>query len=123
MKECFLNCHVYYYLFTTSIEPAVAPQNIEVFTLSSTVIVATWEEVPAIDQNGVITEYEVRINQSTFDEISLGDFAVINASIMALAWENLEEFVDYSIRIRAFTSVGPGPFSVVVSNRTLEDGE
>ena len=34
--------------------------------------------------------------------------------------EGLEEYVEYSVRIRAYTSVGPGPFSVALANRTLE---
>ena len=107
----------------TFIEPAEAPQNVEVFAVSSTMIVVTWEEVPPTDQNGIITQYEVRINQSTFDEVSLSDFVFTNGSTMMVEWDNLEEFVEYSIRVRALTSVGPGPFSIAESNRTLEDGE
>jgi len=37
--------------------------------------------------------------------------------------EGLEEYVEYSVRVRAYTSVGPGPFSVAMVSRTLEDGE
>ena len=36
--------------------------------------------------------------------------------------EGLEEYVEYSVRIRGYTSVGPGPFSVAIMNTTLEDG-
>lgn len=122
-ETSFLLCQIYYNLSSTFIEPATAPQNVEVFAVSSTMIVITWEEVAEIAQNGIITQYEVRINQSTFDEVSLSDSAVVNASTMMLEWENLEEFVEYGVRVRAYTSVGPGPFSIVVTNRTLEDGE
>jgi len=37
--------------------------------------------------------------------------------------EGLEENVQYSIRVRAYTSEGSGPFSLAVMNRTLEDGK
>ena len=36
--------------------------------------------------------------------------------------EGLEEYVEYSVRVWAYTSVGPGPFSVAVMNTTQEDG-
>ena len=35
---------------------------------------------------------------------------------------DLEEFVNYNISVRAYTSVGPGPYSDPVTARTLEDG-
>ena len=34
--------------------------------------------------------------------------------------ENLEEYAEYNISVRAFTKVGPGPFSPTVIARTLE---
>ena len=37
--------------------------------------------------------------------------------------EELEEYIEYSVRVRAYTSVGPGPFSVAMVSRTLEDCE
>ena len=35
----------------------------------------------------------------------------------------LQEFTEYNISVRAYTSVGPGPYSEEVTNRTFEDGE
>ncbi len=35
---------------------------------------------------------------------------------------NLEEFVEYNISVRAYTSIGSGPYSVWTVRRTLEDG-
>jgi len=83
----------------------------------------TWDPVPEIDQNGIITHYEVEFNQSTFNEISTSNLTTTNGPQMMVELEGLEEYVVYTIRVRAFTSVGPGPFSVAVVNRTLEDGE
>ena len=34
----------------------------------------------------------------------------------------LEEYVEYNISVRAYTSVGPGPYSRRVTERTLTDG-
>ena len=90
---------------------------------SSTAILVIWEQVPEVDRNGIITQYEVEFNQSTFSETSTSNLTTINDSQLMVELEGLEEYVEYSIRVRAYTSVGPGPFSVAVVNRTLEDGE
>ena len=35
----------------------------------------------------------------------------------------LQEFVDYNISVRAYTSVGEGPYSTEVTEMTAEDGK
>ena len=52
----------------------------------------------------------------------MSDTTIVNASQLTVELTDLEEDVEYSIRVRAYTSVGPGPFSAVVMNRTFEDG-
>ena len=95
----------------------------QALTRSSTAILVTWDPVPEIDRNGIITQYEVEFNQSTFNEISTSNLTITNGPRLMLELDGLEEYVDYSVRVRAYTSVGPGPFNVAVVNRTLEDGE
>ena len=46
-----------------------------------------------------------------------------NGSESSLVIIGLEEFVEYSIRMRAYTALGPGPFSPLVSSITFEDGK
>ena len=92
----------------------------EALTSSSTAILVTWDLVPEIDRNGIITQYEVEFNQSTFSEISTSNLTTTNGPQLMVELEGLEEYVEYSVRIRAYTSVGPGPFSVALANRTLE---
>jgi len=82
-----------------------------------------WDPVPEIDRNGIITQYEVKFNQSTFNEISTSNFTTTNGSQLMVELEGLEEYVNYSVRVRAYTIVGPGPFSVAVVNTTQEDCE
>ena len=83
----------------------------------------TWDPVSEIDRNGIITQYEVEFNQNTFNEISTSNLTTTNGPMLMVELEGLEEYVEYTVRVRAYTSVGPGPFSVAVVNRTLEDGE
>ena len=109
--------------FSTSLVPNEPPDNVQALTRSSTAILVTWDPVPEIDRNGIIIQYQVEFNQSTFNEISTSNLTTTNGSQLMVELDGLEEFVNYSVRVRAYTSVGPGPFSVAVVNRTLEDGE
>ena len=90
--------------------------------ISSTEIEVSWEEVPAINENGIITVYEVQyVPLQTFgDQISTN---TTNTTYLNTTLTGLQEYVEYSISVRAYTSVGPGPYSDTVTERTLEDGE
>ena len=107
--------------FSTSVAPNAPPDNVQVLTLSSTTILVTWD--PEISRNGIITQYDVEVNQSTFDEIPSTRLTTTNGSVLMVELGELEEYVEYTIRVRAYTSEGPGPFSAARVNRTLEDGE
>ena len=105
--------------------PAAPPENVSVSVLSSTEIGVSWDEVPAIDQNGVITMYEVQFepHQTFNDQISTNSVIITNTSIMYTVLMELEEYVQYNISIRAYTSAGPGPYSTGIVERTDTDGE
>ena len=92
----------------------------EVIARSSTEIMVTWEEVLPIDQNWIITIYEVRYEPLQFMK-SLSTL-VTNTTDMAVDLTNLQEYVEYNISVRAYTGVGPGPYSDPVTERTFEDG-
>ena len=81
-----------------------------------------WNEVPEIDQNGVVTEYEVMYEPlMTFD--GLITTLTVNTTNLSITLMDLEEYVQYNISVRAYTSVGPGPYSVGIVRRTFEDGK
>ena len=102
--------------------PANFPTNVTAMAASSTSIRVSWEEVPAIDQNGIITTYEVRYQPlMTFNGALMT--ATVNTSVFELELNGLEEFVVYNISVRAYTSVGAGPYSPEVTERTNEDGK
>ena len=90
--------------------------------ISSTAIQVTWDEVPEIDQNGIITRYEVEYNQSTFSGATMYNTTTVNSSTLMVNLTGLEEYVEYSIRVRAYTSVGAGPYSDFVKEMTQQDG-
>ena len=81
----------------------------------------TWDEIPGLDQNGIITEYEVQIFAPLNFPADIF-FDLQNTTNLSLVVTGLEDFVFYDINVRAYTNVGPGPYSIPVTERTLEDG-
>ena len=81
----------------------------------------TWEEVVAIDENGIIINYEVQFVPLQFTNIL--ELDSINTTDLMIVICGLQEYVEYNISVRAYTSVGPGPYSDPVTQRTLEDGK
>ena len=91
---------------------------------SPTSIVVTWDVVPPIDQNGVITMYEVLYEPlETFDD-AIGPLTLnVSDSAMTAVLTGLQEFVNYDISVRAYTNEGEGPYSTEVTEMTVEDGK
>ena len=108
---------VYMFSVHVSVVPGRPPQNVTVTVLSSTEFELNWIEIPEIDQNGIITQYEVMYTQlMTFNT------STIFTTDLSITVSDLEEFAEYSLLVRAYTSVGPGPFSVGVI-ATLKAGK
>ena len=93
--------------------------------LSSTEIRVCWDQVPAINRNGEITMYEVQYDPlETFDgQISTETVNITNLSLLCTVVTGLEEYAEYNISVRAYTSVGPGPYSDPVTERTDTDSK
>ena len=90
---------------------------------SSTTIIVTWDIIPPIDQNGVITMYEVLYEPlETFGGAIQTQTRNVSGTEMSVVLMNLEEFVNYSISVRAYTSVGEGPYSDEIREKTNTDG-
>ena len=47
----------------------------------------------------------------------------VSAPDMSVVLMDLQEFVEYNISVRAYTSVGEGPYSRVVTEVTLQDSK
>ena len=103
-------------------EPAAPPDDVRVMAVSSTSIYVTWDVVPPIDQNGIITMYEVVYQPlETFNGIISTQTMNVSGTEMSVILIELQEFVNYTISVRAYTSVGAGPYSNEVTVTTLED--
>jgi len=102
--------------------PVVSPE-VATPVPTTTTINVTWNELSCQDRHGVITHYEVRYNTSDFNEdISL----ILNITMgddTSLLIEDLEEFGNYTIEVRAHTTAGAGPYSSPMSVQTLPDSK
>ena len=120
-----MNIHIGLLTFPTV--PAGFPQNVITTTLSSTEIRVNWEPMPAIEENGIIVAYEILYEpQETFNGEIMSNVSIntTNGSVLEMVLNGLQEFVEYNVTVRAYTSIGSGPFNPTGdSNRTFEDGE
>ena len=93
-----------------------------VTVVNSTAINITWEEIPPMNRNGIITTYEV-----LFEPLEIFDGQLVpwqmNTSDLYILLGDLEEFIVYNISVRAFSEVGPGPYSDPIMIQTLQDGK
>ncbi len=99
--------------------PNSAPDNFTAEALSPTIILVNWEPLPPINRNGdimyVITSSPLNNFGGTYEDI------VINVDTTNFTIMNLQESVRFNISVAAFTSVGVGPSSCVLTS-TLEAG-
>ena len=79
-----------------------------------------WDVVPADQQNGIITSYNITYKSQT--ENDNGNVQV-NGSVLQTELTNLKEYVNYSITVLASTVKGDGPASDPVVVRTDQDSK
>ena len=113
-----------YDFITISLVPGSSPDNITALVRSPRSIVVSWEEVPAIEQNGVITGYQLRYEPlMIFGSEARETILDVTAPSRATTLSGLQEYVQYNISVRALTVVGPGPYSTPITVITDEDGK
>ena len=79
-----------------------------------------WEEVPAVEQNGIITRYTITYQSQT--ENDNGNVQV-DGSVHQTQLTNLKEFVKYNITVFASTVKGDGPSSNPIVVTTDQDSK
>ena len=87
--------------------------------LSPTQVILRWNPVAPIDRNGIITHYEVLFNQSSITTLPMSEIN-INDSELSATVGPLQPFINYTLYVRANTSVGSGPFNPT-PNTTMTD--
>ena len=79
-----------------------------------------WNEVPADQQNGIVTSYNITYKSQT--ENDSGNVQV-HGSVLQTELTNLSEYVNYNITVFASTVKGDGPASDPIVVRTDQDSK
>ena len=108
-------------LMSIFVGPDASPHGILVLPISSTSFYVSWSAVPAIHQNGILTYYDIEYSQPTIPQLPMTE--IVSADNFSILLTDLEKFTEYSVRVRASTSVGTGPYSPPQNETTLEDGK
>ena len=81
----------------------------------------TWLPVLSADQNGIITGYTVYYRAVTGNIVNSAEQSVtVNGTTTSVDIPSLEEHVVYNVSVSANTSVGEGPRSSEVTERTAQ---
>jgi len=97
-----------------------APQNVRGQNSSSTTILVMWDEVPADQQNGIITGYTITYQSQTEND---NGSVQVNGSVHQMEITSLKEYVNYNITVFASTIKGDGPASDPIVVRTDQDSK
>ncbi|PFX22499.1 Receptor-type tyrosine-protein phosphatase F [Stylophora pistillata] len=100
--------------------PSRPPSNFYVTATSSTTVTASWQLPPVDSRNGIIKGFKVFYKRK--DSSGSGIILTINSeSTFKKNVTGLNKYTEYEFQVLAFTSVGDGPYTSVVFQRTNED--
>ncbi|XP_063915401.1 tyrosine-protein phosphatase Lar isoform X9 [Zophobas morio] len=105
------------FVTTGETEPGSSPRNVQVRPLSSSTMVIQWDEPETA--NGQVTGYKVYYTTDAQQPMSQWESQVVDNNQLTTISE-LTPHTIYTIRVQAFTSVGPGPLSAPVHVKTQQ---
>ncbi|XP_022829884.1 tyrosine-protein phosphatase Lar isoform X5 [Spodoptera litura] len=98
-------------------KPGSAPRNVQVRPLSSSTMVIQWDEPET--PNGQVTGYKIYYTTDPSQSMQSWHSQMMDNSHLTTISE-LTPHTVYTIRVQAFTSVGPGPMSAPVQVKTQQ---
>ncbi|XP_030758826.1 tyrosine-protein phosphatase Lar isoform X3 [Sitophilus oryzae] len=101
----------------TGAKPGTAPRNVQVRPLSSSTMVIQWDEPET--PNGQVTGYKVYYTTNAQLSMAQWESQVVDNNQLTTI-SDLTPHTIYTIRVQAFTSVGPGPLSPPVQVKTQQ---
>ncbi|XP_047993091.1 tyrosine-protein phosphatase Lar isoform X5 [Leguminivora glycinivorella] len=102
---------------TGETEPGSAPRNVQVRPLSSSTMVIQWDEPET--PNGQVTGYKIYYTTDPSQTLQSWHSQMMDNSHLTTISE-LTPHTVYTIRVQAYTSVGPGPISPPVQVKTQQ---
>jgi len=95
--------------------PGSAPTNFTAIGISSTSVQLRWDPPTKKHRNGEIVLYETIYHQRVNPTVDW----IQNTSDLTMMIDGLDTMTDYIFQIRAYTGVGPGPWSNRLPFRTF----
>ena len=92
------------------LDPAFPPANVSGYDSFSYLLELSWTPPPALDQNGVITSYVVKVHGVETDAV----WTVISVN-EGIRIGSLNYSYRYNCSVAASTSTGVGPFSQAIT--------
>ena len=102
--------------------PSKAPGGFTVTAITSTSIVASWQQPRMGSMKGDVTGYKLYFKRKGSDGPST-ILPIDGAFSLEKTVSGLDKFTEYEFQVLAFTSVGDGPKSSVKVERTKEDSK
>ncbi|XP_040571795.1 tyrosine-protein phosphatase Lar isoform X1 [Lepeophtheirus salmonis] len=98
-------------------KPGSAPRNVRVRPLSSSTMVIQWDEPQA--NNGQITGYKVYYTTNPSDSLTQWESQFVDNNKLTTISELIPHTI-YTIKVEAYTAIGPGPPSEAVQVKTQQ---
>ncbi|XP_069195928.1 tyrosine-protein phosphatase Lar isoform X6 [Procambarus clarkii] len=108
------------YYITPEAAPSGPPTNITYRYQTPGTIVFTWDQPAPSDRNGVIILYELQFSKNVILNNDFKHDKNVSDS-NRIVFNGLEENMDYTFKVRAWTSKGPGPYSETLHLHTEPD--
>ena len=102
--------------------PSKAPSNFKVTAVTSTIITASWQLPSADSRNGIIIGFKLFYKKRGSSGAAT-TLTIKNGTVLSKDVTGLDIYTEYEFEILAFTSVGNGPKSSILTERTKEDGK
>lgn len=106
------------FLFTA---PSAPPYDVQLHVVNKTTLIAHWNDVPLIHQNGVILGYRFLFQREDGSPVERN--VTVSPDVHEYRFPGLLIFQNYSIQVLAFAIKGDGPFNDKVYQMTNESGK
>uniref|UniRef100_A0A8C2CMV1 Sidekick cell adhesion molecule 1b n=1 Tax=Cyprinus carpio TaxID=7962 RepID=A0A8C2CMV1_CYPCA len=106
-------------VFVGEAAPSVAPQNIQVKSVSSSQLDVEWQPPPIETQNGNIQGYKIHYWEKKRQNETEKEL-VLFVPDTSMHLKNLTSYTTYLVQLSAFNTAGDGPLSAAREGRTLQ---
>ena len=90
-------------------EPSIAPTELQITAVNATTFTVSWSALSREQSNGEVVMYEVKCE--SYHKLFSVHQQQLNTTATFVLLEGLRLCLNYHIHVRAYTTIGPGPYS------------